>query len=106
MSDITFVQGDTAPPIKGTILRTEEGTARDLTDATEVRFQMKKPGDRRYTVDAVADITAAAAGRVQYDWEVNDLSVEGEYHGQWQIEWLDGKIQTTQPVNTITVRKQ
>lgn len=105
MSDVTFVQGDTAPPITGQILKAD-GTARDLSTATEVRFQMRKEDDRTYTVDAEADITNASEGRVQYSWAENDLSVPGEYLGQWQVTYVDGKVQTTQPPNEITVRRQ
>lgn len=105
MSDVEFTQGDTAPSVTGTIKKSD-GTARDLTTATEVRFQMRKPDDQRYTVDAEANIVTPLAGRVSYDWGANDLSVPGEYIAQWQITWSDGKIQTTKPPNTLTVRRQ
>lgn len=105
MSDLTLVQGDTAPKIFGSILK-PDGTAKSLTGVTEVAFQMRKSDDRRYTVDAEADVVDAATGRVSYDWEPNDLAVEGEYIAQWQLTFADGKIQTTQPPNTITVRRQ
>jgi len=105
MSDVTFVQGDTAPFITGQIKKAD-GSPRNLSTATEVRFQMRKEDDRTYTVDAEADITNASEGRVQYEWAANDLSVPGEYLGQWQVTYLDGKITTTQPPNTITVRRQ
>lgn len=104
MSDITFVQGDTGPPITGQILKAD-GTARNLSTAT-VRFQMRKLDDYTYTVDAEAEVTNAAEGRVQYEWAANDLSVPGEYIGQWQCTFVDGVIITTQPPNTITVRRQ
>src|SRR5678815_1579448 len=105
MSDVTFVQGDTAPFLTGQILKAD-GTARDLTSADEIRLQMRKEDDQQYTVDAVADVVTAAGGRVQYEWGDNDLSVPGEYITQWEIHWSDGKIQTTQPPNTLTVRRQ
>ena len=104
MSDVTFVQGDTAPPITGQILLASTGLPRALSGV--VKFQMRKADDRRYTVDAVAEITDAPNGRVRYVWGANDLGVPGEYVAQWQIAWADGKIQTTHPVNTVTVRRQ
>jgi hypothetical protein len=105
MSDLTLVQGDSAPTIFGTVLK-PDGTAKDLSSVTEVKFQMRKADDRRYTVDAEAEVVDAATGRVSYDWEANDLSVAGEYIGQWQLTFADGKVQTTTPANTITVRRQ
>lgn len=105
MSDVTFVQGDTTPPVTGQILKAD-GTARDLSAATEVRFQMRKADDETYTVDAPAVVTSASEGRVSYSWAANDLSVPGDYIAQWQITYVDGKEQTTQPANTVTVRRQ
>ena len=106
MSEVTFVQGDTAPPVTGQILRTSTGLPRDLSAVTEVRFQMRKPDDRRYTVDEEATITDAVDGRVEYSWGPKDLGVPGEYIAQWQLTHADGKVQTTTPVNTITIRRQ
>lgn len=105
MSEQTFTQGDTAPPIKAT-LKNADGTVCDLTSVDTINFQMRKPEDRRLTVDAECDIPDAIHGKVSYDWGDNDLSVPGEYLGQWEIHWNDGKIQTTYPRNTITVLRQ
>lgn len=106
MSEKTFTQGDTAPPITATIKNSEDNAAQDLTNVTEIRFQMRKPDDRRFTVDEVATITDAMTGRVRYSWGVHDLDVPGDYQSQWELHWNDGKIQTTDPPNTITVRRQ
>lgn len=105
MSEQTFTQGDTAPPITA-VLYNADGTVCDLTNADSVNFQMRKEDDKRHTVDAEADIVTAASGSVSYDWGTNDLSVPGEYIAQWEIHWSDGKIQTTNPRNTITVQRQ
>jgi hypothetical protein len=106
MSDQTFVQGDTAPPVTGA-LKNLDGTPADLTNVDEARFQMRKPDDRRYTVDAIADIVGAPTnGNVKYDWAADDLDVPGEYIAQWELTYVDGRIQTTHPANTITIRRQ
>ena len=105
MSDVTFVQGDTGPDVTGQILK-KDGTPRDLTTAGSIKFQMRKNDDHRYTVDAAADVLTPSEGRVAYSWDENELSVPGEYMAQWEITWNDGKIQTTQPPNTLTVRAQ
>ena len=107
MSEQTFVQGDSAPPITGA-LKNVDGTPFDLTNITSVRFQMRRQSDRRYTVDAVAAIVGSpTSGSVKYVWAANDLDVVGDdYIGQWELHYSDGKIQTTSPANTITIRKQ
>lgn len=105
MADLSFVQGDTAPDISA-VLHEENGTAPiDLTGAT-VAFQMRKPDDRRYTVNAQAEIEDEEAGQVKYAWGPNDLSVVGDYQVQWQITFGDGRIQTTKTPITLEVRRQ
>lgn len=87
MAEAIFVQGDTAPPVVGQILKSD-GTARDLSDVTEVRFQMRRTGGTRYMVNAVAEITDATNGWVRYQWAPNDLSVaNGDYISQWQLTY-------------------
>jgi len=111
MSEVTFVQGDTAPPVKATLKQKNDAgslVALNLTaiGIASIKFQMRRPDDKRYTVNATADIVDATNGKVSYDWAANDLDVPGEYVGQWELTFLDGSIQTTDPLNTITVRKQ
>lgn len=107
MADVTLVQGDTGPSINGTLRLTRTEAPLDLTNATAVRFQMRQDNDRRYTVDATASIVGDPEdGAVLYEWEDGDLNVAGDYICQWEITWSDGKIQTTEPANTITVRRQ
>jgi hypothetical protein len=105
MSDITVVSSDDAPPLDGT-LTNDDGTPFDLTDADEVRFQMRLALDRRFTVDAAADIVSAAAGTVQYVWAPGDLALAGDYVSRWRVLWGDGRVQHTSPENTITVADQ
>lgn len=104
MADVTLVQGDTGPPLSGALKQPNQ-QAYDLTDALAVRFQMRQENDRRYTVDAEATIVDADAGTVLYEWGANDLAVAGEYVCQFEIEFADMTV-TTDPLNTITVRRQ
>lgn len=106
MADVMLVQDDTRPSLEGTLTKTRSGSPLDLSDAVGVKFQMRKDDDRKYTVDAAAVIVDAEAGEVRYDWVAGDLSVEGLYIAQWQIDWGGGAIQTTTPANTIEVRRQ
>ena len=106
MADVTLVQGDTAPSLNGALKRATTQEPLDLTNATAVRFQMRHDNDRHYTVDEEAVVVDAEGGLVRYDWTDGDLSVFGEYICQWEITWAAGPVQTTEPVNTITVRRQ
>lgn len=103
---LTFVQGDTAPDITAIIHEEDDpSSVIDLSGCT-VRFQMRKSDDHRYTVNAVAQVLDAPAGRVSYSWAANDLSGQGTYVVQWEITYAGGRIQTTSPEVTITVRRQ
>ena len=101
---LEFVQGDTAPAITATIALKSDLSPVDLSGAS-VRFQMRKPDDRRFTVNAAATVTDAPGGAVRYAWAVNDLTVPGEYVVQWEVTYADLRIQTTGQ-ETITVRRQ
>jgi hypothetical protein len=106
MSEALFVQGDRKPDM--TAILHEEGNPSNIIDLTNctVRFQMRKPDDKRYTVNMVAEIVDATGGSVRYQWATNDLSVPGEYHVQWEITLPDGKPWTTANPRLITVRRQ
>lgn len=105
MADITLVQGDTAPDLVAVLHEEDDVTPINLTDCT-VAFQMRKADDRRYTVNAVMVIEDAPNGQVRYEWAENDLAVPGEYQGQFEITFSDGKVQTTRVPFTIEVRRQ
>jgi len=104
---LTFVQGDTAPNITAFLHEEDDpSSVLDLSQAQGVSFQMRKQDDHRYTVNAAATILDAPAGRVSYSWGANDLSMPGTYVVQWEVTYLGGRIQTTSPEVTITVRRQ
>jgi len=104
-----WVTGDTKPDIAARLplLDTEgeeTGGYADLTDAT-VKFQMRRPDDKRFTVNAVATVTDAPNGYVSYTWAANDLSIPGAYQVQWEVTWIDSSRQTS-AIEEITVRRQ
>lgn len=104
---LTFVQGDTAPDITTTITVEDDPTQPiDLNTVSGIRFQMRKANDRRYTVNAEANIIDAVNGKCSYTWGANDLSIPGEYQFQWEITYIGGRIQTTAPIETLTIRRQ
>ncbi len=103
---IILVQGDTAPDLLS-VIHPEDDVENpiDLTGAS-VRFQMRKPDDRLYTVDAPAHIVNAGQGYVSYSWAPNDLAVPGTYGAQWEVTYNDGKIQTTAVPIELFIRRQ
>lgn len=103
---LIFVQGDTSPSITTTLTEEETGDPLDLSNATGVRFQMRKGDDRRYTVNGEAQILDPVHGKCAYSWGANDLSVPGEYQFQWEVTYIGGRIQTTAPVETLVIRRQ
>lgn len=103
---LIFVQADTAPEIEAVIHDEDDPSSiTDLTDCS-VRFQMRKPEDHRYTVNAPATITNASLGMVSYAWGPNDLAVPGTYNVQWEVTYPGGRTQTTSPEVQVTVRRQ
>jgi len=105
-ADLRLVQGDTRPSVTGTLKDTLTGTPIDLSDVDTVNFQMRKEDDHRYTVNAAADIVDASGGQVRYSWGANDLSNVGLFLAQWELHYDDATVQTTDPPNTIEVRRQ
>lgn len=101
MADLTFVVGDDAPSIFGTITNTD-GTPFSLSGCS-VRFLMRSLVDGRATVDASAVIVDATAGSVRYDWAAGDLAEPGNYEMRWRITFGDGSVTHTEPENTISV---
>ena len=99
MSDLSFVAGDTAPSITGTLTNISEA---DLATA-DVRFQMRLTWEGRYRVDGEAIVVDAAAKTVRYDWAAGDLDDPGEYVSRWRIVFADETQEHTLPANSITV---
>lgn len=103
MADL--VQDDTGPDLVVTLTKASGGPV-DLTDAA-VYFQMRKPDDRRYTVNSLCDIVGdPTLGKVNYSWGPNDLAVWGTYDAQWEVQFPDGKVITTKEPLTLEVRRQ
>jgi len=100
MSDLTFVQRDTAPSIFGALKIND--VAVNLAGAS-VKFQMRPVADLRFTVDASAVVVSAPAGTVRYDWKAGDLSKPGEYVCRWRVTFSDNTVQHSEPENTITI---
>ena len=104
-----WVTGDTKPDITARlplldIDGEETGSYADLTGAS-VMFQMRRPDDKRFTVNQPATVDDPPNGSVSYVWATNDLSVPGDYYVQWEVTWPDSSKQTSR-VAEITIRRQ
>lgn len=104
--EATFVQGNTAPDIVAQLHDELTPTIPlNLTGVLGVKFQMRKPDDKLFQVDADAVVTNPSQGLVSYSWGPKDLGIEGEYQVQWEVTFGDGKVQTVARPNTILVRR-
>jgi hypothetical protein len=105
--EATFVQGNTAPDIVAQLHDEITPTVPlNLTGCQGVKFQMRKPDDKLFTVNAAATVTNASQGLVSYSWAAKDLAVDGEYDAQWEVTFGDGKVQTVARPNRILVRRR
>ncbi len=58
------------------------------------RFHMKAFGASALKIDAVATITDATTGKVQYAWTGTDTDTAGTYYGEIEVTYGDGAIET------------
>lgn len=88
----TIKQGDTAPPVKGTVLQRDGVSIQDLTGATAT-FSMAKGSD--VIIDnASASITDAPNGVVEYQWVAGDTdTASSDNRGEFRITFADGSIE-------------
>lgn len=84
----TFTQGDTAPPLTGTVNA-------DLT-STAVEVHLRKPGGVILT--RTVTVTNATGGAWSYTWVTGDLDTPGVWDAEVQVTFTGGAIQTFGPV--------
>jgi len=106
MADLVVVQGDNKPDVIGTLVDTLTGDPLDLSDVDDVFFRMRKADDHRWTINAAGLVTDAPNGKVSYSWGANDLANAGDYEAYWHLVYNDTTQQSTDPVNTIEVRRR
>lgn len=104
MTDLLMVQGDTAPDLVAVLHERDNPSNKlDLTSAAHVYLLMRKPDDRRFTVNAEVTIEDAINGVVRYEWADNDLSVIGTYQCRFRVIWLDTKVESTPDTFSIEI---
>lgn len=85
-------QNDTAP-ILLVSLKDGNDAAVDLTGAT-VTFKMRPVAQTTVKTDAAAIIHNADGGQVRYEWVAADTNTVGSYEAEFQVTFVDGKIET------------
>lgn len=108
MSDFEIRAGDRLPIIAATITdgRPEPdypfGRPISLVGAS-ARFIMRRLDGRTPLLDAPAQVTDAAGGKVAYAWAAGDTATPGAYLAEWQITFADGRRLTVPNGSGITV---
>ncbi len=85
-------QNDTAP-ILLVSLKDGDGAAVDLTAASAI-FKMRPVGQTTIKTSAAAIIHNDDEGQVRYEWVAADTDTIGSYEAEFQITFVDGKVET------------
>jgi len=95
----TLKRNDTAPSLEATL--SDDNGAIDLTGAS-VMFVMKTaptracntPSVSAFSLKKAGVVADDAGGVVRYDWEAVDTLTEGNYRGEFEVTFVDGKVWT------------
>lgn len=90
--DFAIKKGDTNPALKAR-LKDVNGRNVDIT-GSNVDFHMRPEGENEKKIQAVATITNAQNGEVEYDWEVGDTDDPGRYEAEFQVNYSNGDVET------------
>lgn len=63
----------------------------DITGNTRVQFYMRNTETGNKKVDGkTADVLDASEGRVEYDWDAEDVDTAGVFEAEFVVEFTDG----------------
>lgn len=98
--DFKIKQGNTAPTLKAVLQRLNEdgeveGPA-DLTGVDTVTFTMRNKATLVVQVDeGAADVVGdPTLGEVEYEWQPGDTDIAGNYLGEFDVTYTNGKTET------------
>lgn len=89
---IQVKQNDRRPAAYTTLKHGDDPVS--LVEATSVTFKMRPQHGVTLKVNALAEITDAAAGEVEYRWAVGDTDTSATYFAEWEVLWSDGTPET------------
>lgn len=99
---VDMKQNDRLPVLEITIKKTD-GAPLDLTGAT-AKFIMVDSKTRTMKVAASVTIKDAANGVIEYAWAEGDTDTPGDYLGEVEITYADGKMITAPSSGHIPVK--
>jgi hypothetical protein len=93
-------RGDTSPAIRFVL----SPASVELTSAAVV-FNMRRLADGTLKVNRASAtiVTATGAPTVQYSWQTADTNTAGLYRAEFEVTYLDGKIETFPNADFIIV---
>lgn len=91
-TDFTIKQNDQLPELVATLMDAT-GTVVDLTGIVGVRFILSVKGGAN-VLDKPASVVDAVAGIVKYTWEDPDTASAGNFNGEFEVEFGDGRCET------------
>jgi hypothetical protein len=101
-------QNDTRPVYAVQLLDrfgTPTQTPLDLTNATRVKFKMRKSGTSGVPkVDVDMTITDRTTGKCEHVWAPTDLDTVGSYDVEFEITWADAGVETVPNAGYLTVK--
>lgn len=87
-------QNDTAPSLE-VALKGSNGRARNLENASAVRFHMSKENNLGDVItDGVCAITNSIKGIVSYSWQAGDTANTGVFNAEFEVQYSNGQIET------------
>lgn len=103
---IKLVQNDTRPALVTTLTDETNGLAVNITGAT-VRMKFRAVGATVLTDTLVGTVTDGANGLCLFNWSALSLSgTPGDYEGEIEITFADGKVQTVYDILKFKLRKE
>ena len=92
---VTMKRNDTGPPLVVTLLDAT-AAAVDLTDATGIRFLMRRKDDVALKVDGTCSVVGDPTdGQVQYEWQEGDTDTsDPRWLAELEVTFDDGVVET------------
>lgn len=96
---IHYKRGDVPAPLDVTLYKpTPEGSppeVEDLTNASSIKFLLRRIGASVATVDASASVLGTPTlGMVRYTWATGNLDTSGKYRAEFEVTFVGGRKQT------------
>lgn len=92
--DFIIKQNDTLPSLMICVFDYSNLTTRipfDMTGASAVTFSMVDKHGNYKVAGVEGTILSASGGTIQYDWSPNDTNEPGNFRGEFQLYYNDGK---------------